>query len=495
MLFTRAKLFPNRIAISDASGNYTYTQLANDSDSLATLLLQHKSDLKEERIALLIPSSYHYVVAQWAIWKAGGIAVPLCISHPPTEWEYVLRDTQCKRILTHPSFHSKIQGLAERLDLYSISIDTPFHTQAPLKLPRLSLTRRAMIIYTSGSTGKPKGVVTTHANIKAQIQALVQAWEWSQEDYIVNILPLHHVHGIINVLSCALWSGARCLMIPRFKAPEIWDLFCKEPLTLFMAVPTIYHKLIGHFEQASSQQQMFMKLGFQKMRLMVSGSAALPVKVLKKWHQITGHILLERYGMTEIGMALSNAYRTERFPGHVGQPLPNVATRIVNEIGEPCPIDEAGELLIKGPSVFLEYWNKPQATQKAFKEGWFITGDIVQKNTEGIYRIVGRKSVDIIKTGGYKVSALEIQEVLREHPSIKECAVVGVPDEEWGQIVAVAIILHPQTALNIDMLKEWGQERLAKYKIPTQMIVLARLPRNTMGKVVKPRIVKLFTSV
>jgi len=185
-----------------------------------------------------------------------------------------------------------------------------------------------MILYTSGTTSKPKGVVTTHANIEAQITGLVNAWEWEKDDYILNILPLHHVHGIINVMSCALWSGACCEFLPKFDAKTVWKIIESGRLTLFMAVPTIYYKLISYWEEASSEEQQKMSKAASKLRLMVSGSAALPVPVLEKWRSISSQTLLERYGMTEIGMGLSNSYRNERRPGHVGLPLPSVEMRL-----------------------------------------------------------------------------------------------------------------------------------------------------------------------
>ena len=297
-----------------------------------------------------------------------------------------------------------------------------------------------MILYTSGTTSRPKGVVTTHANITAQIMSLVEAWEWSADDRIVLCLPLHHVHGIINVVSCALWSGATCEMLPRFDANAVWERIASGGLTLFMAVPTIYVKLIAAWDAASPERRAALSQACAKLRLMVSGSAALPVSTLERWKEISGHTLLERYGMTEIGMALSNPLRGERVPGSVGTPLPSVEVQLVGENGEPVAPGTPGEIEVRGPSVFAEYWGKPDATRDAFRDGWFRTGDTAVVEN-GVYRILGRTNIDILKTGGHKVSALEIEEALREHPAVAECAVVGVPDPEWGERVAAAVVL------------------------------------------------------
>ncbi|WP_250635699.1 AMP-binding protein [Nostoc piscinale] len=227
------------------------------------------------------------------------------------------------------------------------------------------------------------------------------------------------------------------------------------------------------------------------MRLMVSGSAALPVQVLEKWQNISGHFLLERYGMTEIGMALSNPLHGQRHSGYVGQPLPQVEVRLVDESGKLVLPGTPGEIQVKSPGVFLEYWQNPQATAKTFQDGWFCTGDLAVVE-DGNYRILGRMSVDIIKTGGYKVSALEIEEVLRNHPDIHECAVVGVADVEWGERVCAALVLHPQRQLTLESFRSWAKEQLAVYKVPTKILTVAELPRNAMGKVTKPAVVELF---
>jgi len=348
-----------------------------------------------------------------------------------------------------------------------------------------------MILYTSGTTSRPKGVVTTHANIAAQITSLVEAWEWLADDRILLCLPLHHVHGIINIVSCALWSGAVCEMLPRFDADAVWQRIASGETTLFMAVPTIYVRLIAAWDKASAARRQEWSRGAAQLRLMVSGSAALPVSTLERWREITGHTLLERYGMTEIGMAISNSYRGDRIPGSVGRPLPRAEIRLVNESGQDVEPGMPGEIEVRGPNVFREYWSRPEATCEAFRDGWFRTGDTAVIEG-GVYRILGRSNIDILKTGGHKVSALEIEETLREHAAIAECAVVGVPDEEWGERVAAALVLRGASSLELGELRDWAKQRLASHKVPSRLLILDALPRNAMGKVTKPAIRKLF---
>ena len=489
-LVENANEFVDRVAIVDSQGEHTYKDLLDSSARVASQMIKGKSDLDERRIAYLIPPGFDYVAVQWGIWRAGSVAVPLALSHPIPELEYVLDDTEASTIVVDPTLADRVRPLAEVRGIQLITTDE-LRGDIAGALPAVSPSRRAMILYTSGTTSKPKGVVITHANIQAQVDSLVDAWEWTVNDRIVLILPLHHVHGITNVLTCALGSGAVCEMMPKFDAEQVWNRIARGDLTLFMAVPTIYAKLIAAWEKASSEQQKEMSAGCAAMRLMVSGSAALPVSTLERWQSISGHVLLERYGMTEIGMALSNPLNGERVPGHVGMPLPGVDVRRVDEHGQPAAPNAPTELEVRGPAVFHEYWNKADATQKAFRDGWFRTGDVTVVEN-GVYRILGRDSVDIIKTGGFKVSALEIEEVLRTHSDIRECAVVGIEDDEWGQIVAACLILNDGANMTLETLRDWTKEQLAPYKVPTRLITVDELPRNAMGKVQKPAITKLF---
>ncbi|WP_445631878.1 acyl-CoA synthetase [Nostoc sp. DSM 114167] len=489
-LIIRAEEYNQKTAIVTTDGAFTYRDLLHTSSQIATSLLQNTEDLQEQRVAFLIPPGFEYVATQWGIWRAGGIAVPLCISHPRPELEYVITNSGASIIVAHPNFEDILRSLAEKYNLrFILTSETLPHNIS--RLPEIDITRRALILYTSGTTGKPKGVVTTHQNIQAQVTSLITAWEWTSSDRILHILPLHHIHGIINVLTCALWAGAECHILSKFDAETVWRRICDGDLTLFMAVPTIYVKLIAAWETASKERQKIMSAGCAKMRLMVSGSAALPVQVLEKWQTISGHFLLERYGMTEIGMALSNPLHGERLSGYVGKPLPQVEVRLVDEKGDLVPAGTPGEIQVKGLGVFLEYWQNPQATAKAFQDGWFRTGDTAVVENDN-YRILGRMSVDIIKTGGYKVSALEIEEVLRTHPDIQECAVVGVADLEWGERVCAALVLQGSQPLTLQAFRSWAKERLAVYKVPTQILIVEELPRNAMGKVTKPTVVELF---
>jgi len=482
---------PARLAIEDARGAHSYGDLHQASARAAGVLLGASPDLLEERVAFFVTPGFAYVATQWGIWRAGGIAVPLALSHPDAELEYVIRDAAAATVVAEPAAADRLAPIARRAGARLVTTQALFEGPSAPGLPMVAGERRAMIIYTSGTTGKPKGVVTTHANLEAQIESLLAAWGWTAEDRILLLLPLHHVHGIVNVVGCALWAGAVCEMLPRFDAASTWQRIAEGRLTLFMAVPTVYQRLIAAWREMDPAARDRCAAGCRCIRLMVSGSAALPVSVLEEWRAISGHTLLERFGMTELGMALSNPLQGERRPGFVGAPLPGVEVRLVDDGGSPVPEGTAGQIEVRGPNVFLEYWNRLEETRDAFRDGWFKTGDtaVVDK---GSYRILGRSNVDIIKTGGFKVSALEIEEELRSHPAIRECAVVGLADPEWGERIAVAVELCDGSELSLEDLREWARDRLAPYKLPRGLLCTRELPRNAMGKVMKPLVVKLF---
>jgi malonyl-CoA/methylmalonyl-CoA synthetase len=489
LLIEQAKKHLQLTAIVSDGESYSYETLLHAAQGFALLLLGGKSDLGETRVAFMVASGFDYVKVQWGIWLAGGVAVPLCITYPLSSLQYVLEDTQAKIVVVGSDFSILLQEYVQLKKLRFLDLGNLPQVSDAI-LPQVKAERRAMILYTSGTTNLPKGVVSTHANIEAQISTLVSAWEWQSSDRILNILPLHHVHGIINVVGCALWSGASCVFLPKFSETEVFSFFRSGQLTLFMAVPTIYFKLIAYWDALSTEEKKANAAGLKKFRLMVSGSAALPVSVMEKWESITGIRLLERYGMTEIGMGLSNPYRGERRAGFVGLPLPGVDIRLVDENQQEVPLGEAGEIQIKGATVFQEYWQKPAATLEAFtSEGWFKTGDIAVFEN-GSYKILGRSSIDIIKSGGYKLSALEIEEVLREHPDIEDCSVLGIPDEEWGELVCGVLVLKNE--IDLAALNAWIRERLPAYKTPRKYQIVNELPRNAMGKVTKKELIQLF---
>ena len=481
----------DRVALVEGDAQHTYAQVNARIDRCASGLLQGREDLDEERVAFFLPASLDYVAMMHGTWRAGGIAVPLNVASAVAELEHYLSCAGVTRLVASIEHHDALRPLCESLDVALLTAEDVL-ADTPGPLPTVDPQRRAMMVFTSGTTNKPKGVVSTHKAIRSQITTLIDAWAWTDEDTIPLFLPLHHLHGIINILSCGLWAGAAVHLFAKLDIPRITAQVQEDTYSVFMAVPTVYVKLIQHFESIGQDQAASICEGFGRMRLNVSGSAACPVKLFEQWRELTGQVLLERYGMTEIGMGLSNPYVGERRAGYVGRPLPGVAAQLFDE--DDRPIDEAGkpgEIRIKSDSVFLEYWGNPTATADSFRDGWFCTGDVAVVE-DGYYRIMGRSSVDIIKSGGYKLSALEIEGVLLTHEAIAEVAVIGVADDTWGEVVAAVVGLNEGQQLDIESLKAWCEGRLSAYKIPKRLKVVDALPRNAMGKVVKPSLKELL---
>jgi malonyl-CoA/methylmalonyl-CoA synthetase len=330
----------------------------------------------------------------------------------------------------------------------------------------------------------------THGNLLAQTSVLADAWGVTAADRLLHALPLHHLHGVVVSLLTTLLAGGSARMLPRFEAATVWGAFAES--TVFMGVPTMYHRLLEAFDQADGATKARWAASARALRLATSGSAALPVALAERWAAVTGRPPLERYGMTEIGMAASNPLDGERRPGTVGPPLPGVALRCVLEGGADAGPGEAGELWVRGPSVFAGYHRRDEATREAFADGWFRTGDVATIDADGYVKLLGRASVDILKSAGYKLSAVEIEEALRAHPAVDDVAVVGLPDEALGDRAVACVVARPGAGgPGLDeALREHCRARLAPYKVPRAFVAVAELPRNALGKVQKPELVR-----
>ena len=490
--------FGASVAVIDGDGSQTYAELDAATDAVAGALID-AGVVPGMVIATVCPAGRWWLAGSFGVWRAGGVLLPLEASHPSAELRHPVTDSS----VTHVLCSAETRDLAERIAAFTDAqvidvrhvVGATRHSPATrVPAPDISDDADAMIVYTSGTTGLPKGVVHTHRSIDAQCAAMIEVWGWIPSDRILSVLPLHHVHGLVNVTFTALRVGATLETPGGFDAIATWERLASGEVTLFMAVPTIYARLVRVWTEADEETRERWSRGVAQLRLMVSGSAALPVSTLDQWREISGQVLLERYGMTELGMALGNTL-TRRVPGHVGWPFPGVEVRIVDESGHDVVDGEVGELLVRGAQVFDRYLNRPEATADSFVDGWFRTGDVAQYTADG-YRLLGRASVDIIKSGGEKVSALEIEEVFRTHLVIADCAVVGLPDDEWGERVALAWIADesftPGAEPTASEFRSWGKERLAPAKVPFRFLRVESLPRNPMGKVTKSAVKELF---
>lgn len=475
----------SRGAITDDRGTHTYGEIANHARAIAASLRAVRNG--NERIGILVSPGASFVASLVGSWTSGACVVILSPLHPSPETAYFLEDAHVRTILASKDLAPRlndVKGDRVVLDPDSITTADAFDES---RVPNSDAA--ALQLYTSGTTGKPKGAVLTHANLDANTAMLETAWGITKTDRLLHTLPLHHTHGLVVALLTTLRAGGEVAMHASFDAPKIWNDLARA--TTFMAVPTIYSKLFTAFDSADENTQTKWMQNARNLRLATSGSAALPVTLAERWREITGKIPLERYGMTEIGMALSNSLEGDRFPGCVGKALPSVETKIVGSENE-------GELWIRGPSVFAGYFNRDAATRESFApdgaggDPWFMTGDTVRRDEHGVFKILGRTSIDILKSGGYKLSALEIEEVIREHDAVSEVAVIGVPDDEWGDRVVACIVAkkNRESDVSTEKIRAFCKEKLAAYKVPKDAFAFETLPRNAMGKVVKADLVK-----
>lgn len=494
---------PSRLAIRDLTGEYNYEQLFHASQKVARHLRTEYALSKGDRVCLLGEKTFEYAAVQLGIWSLGGISLTLLPTYPANELKYFVQDAAAKLVVASDVLKTQdVLSMLHDSDLprhctpSSLIGRNPFASSEPIIQTSLSEEDAAGLVYTSGSTGAPKGVVTTHGACASMIDGMIHAWGWQPTDSILHFLPLHHVHGWVNKLLTPLCVGAS-VEFTDFHARTVLDRLNSESSSpsVFMGVPTIYAKLVEQWESPEMNRPRLKNLE-TNVRLFVCGSAPLPVHLFETFSQLSQQRILERYGMTEIGMALSNPLvpQEKRIPGFVGTPMPCTQVKIVNldseEPRKELPPGEPGDLLVKGKSVFKEYWGRgSRATRESefTQDGYFKTGDIaVFDEQEESYKIVGRKSVDIIKSGGYKLSALEIERMVLINPKVQECQVVGVPDEIWGEsVVAIVVLKNPQQGMTLEELTEFAQQHVASYKIPKRLVVMDEIPKNAMGKVNK----------
>ncbi len=471
----------HHVAVIDDHGTVSWGELLERAQRTAAVLRQGGPSLAGARVALLAQQDGDWVASLLGILLAGGMAVPLSPAYPATELEWFASDADAGAVILS-SGHATLASALVR-ERRVIAADVGRTAAAPAPPIDVADDDPAILFYTSGTTGRPKGAVLTHANLGAHTRLIRSAWQLGAEDRLLHALPLHHLHGLVISLLTQLSAGGSVRMLPRFEAVRVVDGLAAGDISVFMAVPTMYQKLR---ELAGGDPGALARV--RAPRVCTSGSAALPVGLADFWRGVTGAIPLERYGMTEIGVAASNPLdAAARRAGTVGPALPTVELEL-----QP----DSDELWVRGPSVFPGYWRRPQATAEAFAPGgWFKTGDVAEISADGYVRLLGRTSQDILKSGGYKLSALEIEEALREHPDVGDVAVIGVPDETWGErVVAVVEARAGASAASIvpDALRAWARSRLAAYKTPREIVVVEALPRNPMGKVVKAELRKRF---
>lgn len=448
--------------------SYTFGELDHRSNQMAHVLLTR--GLKEgDRLGLYLENCVEFIDLYLACLKLGVIVVPINILYREREITHIVNDATPKGIVA--------TGIVDGIETWEVSTLTQEASTKPKEFAPCLTTgdSPAAIVYTSGTTGTSKGAVLSHNNFIANAMNLITCWKMTESDKLLLGLPLFHVHGLANGMHCALIAGFQMRLLVRFEYQKAADEFKSYKPTLFFGVPTIYIRLLDQPDKIAKE------IG-ASVRLFVSGSAPLPAQIMEEFRDKYGSVILERYGMTETLMNISNPYVGERRPGTVGFPLPGMSVKIITSDGKEAGVDEEGELHVKGPNVFSGYWNRTEATREAFANGYFKTGDMGVYSSDGYFTLRGRKS-DLIISGGFNIYPREIEEFLLEQESISEATVVGIPDKIRGELPVAYIVTNGE--IDTVQLEAKCKQAFASFKVPRKFITLDKLPRTALGKVQK----------
>ena len=477
--------------------DFSYAALCEQSGRIAAALMRRGVE-SGDRVAVQVDKSPEAVFLYIACLRIGAVFVPINVANTPNEVEYYLRDSQPRAAIVRPQDRTLLEPLARHAkvdcvetlgadgsgSLPVLAAESAADFAAPGKLESGSI---AAIIYTSGTTGRPKGAMLTRANLNSNAAVLAEAWRFRETDVLLHTLPLFHIHGLFVAINTVLASKSTLLLVAKFEAAQALEYFPQA--SVYMGVPTHYTRLL--------QQKNLNRDTTATMRLFVSGSAPLLAQTHREFLQRTGHVILERYGMSETMMNTSNPYDGERLPGSVGPPLKGVSLRVRNAESGAVELDAdaVGTLEVKGPNVFAGYWRDEEKTRAEFcADGWFKTGDVGRIDRNGYVHIVGRAK-DLVISGGYNVYPKEVETELDAIEGVLESAVFGVPHPDFGEGVTAAVVAKPGAVLAEEAILESIKTRLARYKVPKRILVVAELPRNAMGKVQKNALRKKFAAI
>ena len=470
-------LFPSladpdgREAIRIGDGALSYEDLAQ----AATAAAHHLENAM--RVAVWAQPTLELAIAVVGALSAGAAVVPINPGLGPRELGHIVDDSVPDRFVAWPG----VDPPEQLSHLPRLDIDPTARTEA--RLPdELQDDDVAFVMYTSGTTGPPKGVQIPRRAISSNLDALAEVWQWTSEDRLTHALPVFHVHGLVIGILGPLRRNAQVEHVGRF-SPQALATALQNGATMVFGVPTMYGRIA---KEAETDEDLARAIA--SARLLVSGSAALPTTVHEAMKRLTGQEILERYGLTETLMNAGVRLGDEVVPGRVGPPLPGVDIRLIDDDGntiDGSDDETIGEVAVRGPNVFTGYLNRPDATAEAMRDGWFMTGDMATRNAAGSLKLVGRKSTDLIKSGGYRIGAGEIEGALLEHPAVAEAAVTAKPDEDLGERIVAWVVAEPGHHTTADELSDHVASLLTRHKRPREVHFLEELPRNAMGKVMK----------
>jgi fatty-acyl-CoA synthase len=501
LLSKRAYLTPDREALLDlgTGQRYSFAQLNNRANRLANFLREQFNVQKGERVSLLAYNSVVYLDLLYGLGKIGAIFAPLNWRLTARELTYIINDCQPRVLIYAPEFETIVSEMRPNLSvrhylkLADASNDGSFSYENALanasdhepERPPLDGETPYCILYTSGTTGRPKGAVLPHRQVLWNCINTVISWGLSEKDVSPLFTPMFHAGGLFVFLTPILYAGGRIVLVRDFDPEESLRTIIEEKCTVILGVPTLFQMWMNSadFEQAD----------FSHVHFFVSGGAPCPVSLMQAWRESKGVIFRQGYGLTEVGTNCFSMTDEESAlkAGSVGKPIFHSRMRLVDPQGHEVAVGETGELLISGPHVCLGYWNNPEASQEALLDGWFHTGDMARMDEDGFFSIAGRYK-DMIISGGENVYAAEVEAVFREHHAVEDAALIGRPDEKWGEVGLMIVVLKPGQTATQEELREFCQMRLARYKVPKEVLFSPGLPYSPYGKVIKAELKKQY---
>lgn len=468
------------LASADDDRSWTYERFAAAVSGLSSILSE-RGVSKGDIVSLLLPNSPEYVIAYFACWHIGAVAGPINTLLRSEEIDWIISNSLPKLIIAADEFTEKLSGDVSVMRLDNISDIAPSDNASTIEI---GIDDNAIIIYTSGTTGKPKGCILTHGNLLANARQIVDWMKFGENDRLLTVMPLFHMNAVSVTTMSALFAGGTTIVSRRFSATRFWDIVRRFQITSFGSVATMLSMLLASANDA--------KPDTSSIRFAMCGSAPVPVDVLERFEQTFDCLVIEGYGLSESTCRSTfNPPSTDRRPGSCGKPIGN-EMRIVDDDDNELPCKELGEIVLRGDNIFKEYFRNAEATERAFRGGWFHTGDIGYRDPDGFYFIADRKS-DMIIRGGENIYPREIDELLYSHPSVEAAAAFGIPDDLYGEAVAAAIVLKPTAALSEADVIAFCREHLADYKCPVKVHFLDELPKGPTGKILKRGLARLFS--
>lgn len=482
-----AEKFPNHNAITFKNKNVTYSVLLSQVECVASKLI-HDGIKKGDRVALILGNCPEFVTAYYGILRAGGVVVPVNPNFTKDEISFILSNSQAKAVIANSTIDTIIEILKVELKqiemLYYVESNKAELSWGQLldknsddnEYPLIIEEDLAVILYTSGTTGKPKGAMLSHRNLVSNAQSIVELVEFNKNDRILAVLPMFHVFCLSICINAPVMCGANIVIVQRFSPREVINTIFYEQVTLFAGVPTMYNFLL-QLEEYSAEY-------FASIRACFSGGASMPVELLQRFEEKYKTIILEGFGLSETAPVTAfNPLKGEKKLGSVGINIPGVLNKVVDKNGFEVPRGEIGELIVKGPNVMIGYLGMAEETAKVIKNDWFYTGDLAKMDNDGYIYIVDRIK-DMIIVGGYNVYPREVEEVIYQHPAIVEAAVIGITDQDYGQMVKAFVVVNDES-ITMDDILYFCKDKLAKYKLPKQIEFMNELPKNSTGKILK----------